>query len=87
MRIGRVYFLCLMLGLFSPVCLRADGWQLKVDQQGIQVYQQHRHPEFRQRHTLGQVKVEATVDELLMWLGDVGRCREWLYGCLSGAHV
>ena len=78
------YFLLLVL--FSPGLLQAADWLLKTDQQGIQIYQQHRHPQFRQLHTLGQVRVSASTEKVLALLRDVNTCNQWLYGCLSGEH-
>ena len=85
MMIRVAYFLLLVL--ISPGSLQAADWLLKTDQQGIQVYQQHRHPQFRQWHTLGQVRVAASAEAVLALLRKVEACSEWLYGCLSGEHT
>lgn len=82
MMIRVAYFLLLITLCPSP--LFASDWLLKIDRQEIQIYQQHRHPQFRQLHTLGQVRVAATAEEVMALLGQVELCSEWLYGCLSG---
>ena len=79
------YFLLLVL--ISPGSLQAADWLLKTDQQGIKIYQQHRHPQYRQLHTLGQVRVAASTEAVLALLRKVEACSEWLYGCLSGEHT
>lgn len=73
--------------LLWPGMLPADDWKLRVDETGIQVYQQHRHPQFRQWHTLGLVRLNVSPAAVMALLRDLSACSQWLYGCLSAQEL
>ena len=64
-----------------------ETWRLKIDQADIQIYQQHRHPKYRQWHTKGVMTVDQSADQVLTLLRDLSVCAEWVYGCLSANRI
>ena len=79
--------LLLLFMFFTSIAhLRAQentqNWQLVKDENGIKVYTRilanSDYKEFR-----GKMNIETTLDDLLMFINNAGRCPDWQYRCIK----
>ncbi|TDR20751.1 hypothetical protein C8D91_1729 [Marinicella litoralis] len=63
--------------------LLAENWQLKIDDEGIQVFQQQKHDQYHLLHTKGEFQVTAQPATVFALLRDLTVCQQWIYGCLE----
>lgn len=83
-------FLLLMLclsGLLLQPAGAESGWQKKIDQHEVQIFQRHLHPKYKQKHTKGLVTVNAQPSAILALLKDTEACPQWVYACLKGKRL
>ncbi len=79
---------CLSLLCFSGLSVAQPAqpsWQLKIDRQGIQVFQQQQAG-FKQKHSKGVMVVKAQSEQIMQLLQNLSLCSQWLYGCLSATR-
>ncbi len=59
-----------------------EGWELRKDKSGIQVYSR-KLPGTRYRQFMGRVEVNASIPSSLALLDDTDACADWIHRCES----
>jgi len=72
----------LLVSGFSMAEQTQANWQLKIDREGIQVYQQQQAG-FKLKHSKGVMIVKAQAEQIYQLMQDLSLCSQWLYDCLS----
>ncbi|MGJ8663424.1 MAG: hypothetical protein ACSHWU_07230 [Marinicella sp.] len=77
-----------VLILFSGFAVEAKStWKEKINRNGIKVYQQHLHPQYKYFHTKGVMTIKAKPAAVIALMKDLKTCEHWVFSCLSATYL